>query len=76
MAVALALAAVALTLGSGAAPASTSTYRGEVLADGPAGYWRLGEASGTAAADETGTNEGTYQNGVTLGQAGVLLADT
>jgi len=47
-------------------------YRGLVLADGPVGYWRLGEASGTTAADETGTNSGTYVNGPTLGVAGAL----
>ncbi len=36
----------------------------------PVGYWRLGESSGTTVIDETGTNHGTYANGVTLGVAG------
>ena len=36
----------------------------------PTGYWRFGESSGTNAADETGNNDGTYQNGVTLGVSG------
>ena len=47
-------------------------YRAQVLGDGAVGYWRLGEASGTTAADETGTNNGTYVNGPTLGVAGAL----
>ena len=46
-----------------------------MLSDGPTAYWRLGEASGTVADDEASTNNGTYQNGVTLGQTGALLAD-
>ena len=53
-----------------------TSYRDEVLADNPGGYWRLGETSGTTAAGETGLNPGTYQNGVTLGQPGALTADT
>ncbi|HET6694917.1 MAG TPA: LamG domain-containing protein, partial [Gaiellaceae bacterium] len=73
--VALVLAAVALTVGPAAAPAAMSTYREDVLSDGPSGYWRLGEGSGTLADDEASTNNGTYQNGPTLGQTGALLAD-
>lgn len=51
-------------------------YRGTVLADAPVSYWRLGEASGTTAADERGTNPGTYAGGYSLGQAGALASDT
>ena len=47
-------------------------YRAQVLGDNPVGYWRLGEASGSTAADETGTNPGTYVNSPTLGVAGAL----
>jgi len=54
---------------------SGSPYRDAVMADGPRGYWRLGESSGTTAADETGANLGTYTNGVTLGQPGVIPTD-
>ena len=75
IAVALVLAGVALTVGPGAAPAAMSTYREDVLSDSPSGYWRLGEASETVAADEAGSNAGSYQNGVTLGLTGALLAD-
>ncbi len=32
-------------------------------------YWRLGEASGSVAADSVATNPGAYANGVTLGAA-------
>jgi Concanavalin A-like lectin/glucanases superfamily len=46
-----------------------------VLADNPVGYWRLGEASGTVAADAAGTSTGTYQGGVILGAIGALAAD-
>lgn len=49
------------------------TYSREVLADAPAGYWRLGEASGTVARDSSGNGrDGTYSGGVTLGQAGAV----
>src|SRR5207247_1815173 len=52
-------------------------YSSTVLADQPAGYWRLGEASGTAASDSSGNgNGGAIGGGVTLGAAGALTADT
>lgn len=48
------------------------TYQSEVLADSPAGYWRLGETSGTNANDEgSGGNDGTYTGGFTLGATGL-----
>ena len=44
-------------------------YSQTVIGDDPAGYWRLGEASGTTAADSSGfDNAGTYSS-VTLGGA-------
>ena len=76
------LAAVAATLivGPGtwrAAHASGSAYSAAVLADTPAGYWRLGEASGTTAADSSGnSNTGTYNGGVTYGAASGVPVDT
>ena len=46
------------------------------MADNPAGYWRLGEASGTTAFDETGNgNPGTYLQAVTLGVPGALATE-
>ena len=51
-------------------------YRREVLADNPRAFYRLGEASGTVLTDETGTNPGTYVNGVALGQSGALATTT
>lgn len=49
-----------------------SQYRSSVLNSDPFGYWRLGETSGTAAADSAnGAGEGTYQS-VTLGRPGAL----
>ncbi|MGN6557787.1 MAG: LamG-like jellyroll fold domain-containing protein, partial [Solirubrobacterales bacterium] len=56
--------------------AGTTGYRAAVLADNPVSYWRLGETSGTAAADERGANPGTYVNGPTLGAASLLTTDT
>ena len=46
-----------------------STYLQAVNADGPVGYWRLGETCGTAAADERGANPGAYVNGPALASA-------
>ncbi len=54
------------------------TFATEVLADGPIGFWRLGETPGTAsAADASGNaNNGTYSGGITLGQPGFHGGDT
>jgi hypothetical protein len=41
------------------------------MKDTPIGYWRLGKASGTTAADSSGHgHDGTYSVGITLGQPG------
>ena len=52
-----------------------SAYMLAVLADSPISYWRLGERTGTAIKDSTGTNGGTAKNGPTLGQTGAILSD-
>lgn len=57
-------------------PPPASAYGQAVNADGPTAWWRLGEASGTTAADQIGTSPGTYAGGVTLGQPSLLSADT
>jgi hypothetical protein len=45
---------------------SDVAYAGVVNADGPTLYWRLGEASGTLAADASvNGNAGSYSTGVT-----------
>ncbi len=49
--------------------ASSQSYRAAVLGASPAGYWRLGEASGSQATSEVKSLPGTY-NLVTLGGAG------
>jgi large repetitive protein len=52
------------------------TYSSEVLADSPLVYWRLGEPSGTTAADASGNSRtGTYTNSPTLGVTGALVGD-
>ena len=50
-------------------------YRSAVMADTPLAYWRLGEASGTTAADETGNFPGTYDRDIILGQPSLLPGD-
>ena len=48
------------------------SYSAVVLADGPAGYWRLGESSGTTAADASGNaRTGTYSGTYTQGTQGI-----
>lgn len=48
----------------------------EAKADFPNAYWRLGEASGTAAADESGNAQtGTYVNSPLLARPGLLAGD-
>jgi hypothetical protein len=55
----------------------SATYAAAVLATSPTAYWRLGEASGTNAADTSGNgNNATYVGSVALGQAGAIVADS
>ena len=60
-------------------PALAAGYSSAILADSPVAYWRLGETSGTVAADATGHgNAGTYAGAAgsyTLGQPGALFQD-
>jgi len=52
------------------------SYFTEVLADNPLAYWRLGETTGTVAADASGYGRNaTYQNGPALAEAGALGSD-
>jgi len=62
---------------AGTAPGAATSYRDTVLADAPAGYWRLGETSGLIAADASpNALHGSYKGGVTLGVAGAIAGDT
>ena len=45
-------------MGYAAAEFGANSYHGTVLADAPASYWRLGETSGTVAADLRGAAAG------------------
>jgi hypothetical protein len=56
--------------------AHSSFYKATVTRDGPVGYWRLGETSGTVAVDSTGTSNGEYFWGYTQGIADPLVNDT
>jgi len=58
-------------------PAAPDAYVSNVLGDHPAGFWSLGEASGTTAADTSGNgHDGTYSGGVSLAQPGGLAGDS
>ena len=52
-----------------------SSYRQAVMADEPAGYWRLGETGGTTAVDSAGTFNGAYAGTVVYGQQGAVFGD-
>lgn len=55
------------------------SYSSEVLADGPLGYWRLGELSGTAMVDSSGNGrDGTYGTATVIGEPSLVpsTADT
>lgn len=57
--------------------AYASSYSTAVLADSPTAYWRLGEASGTSAADASGNGHtGTLAGTVTLGTTGAIIGDS
>ncbi len=68
------------TLGTGAAPVTslpTDFYARTVNASDPQFSWRLGEASGSTAADSSGGGiTATYGTGVTLGQPGGVSGTT
>jgi len=52
-------------------------YRATVIADGPLGYWRLGEPAGTMKAhDETGQFDGIYVGNCMLGVTGIVANET
>ncbi|QES10330.1 DNRLRE domain-containing protein [Streptomyces venezuelae] len=52
----------------------SQAYADAVRATGPVNYWRLGDSSGAAAADEMSAGgNGSYRDGVTLGGVGAFL---
>ena len=57
---------------------AVSGFANEVLADGPIGYWRLGEPVGSVtAADSSGNgNAGSCSGGISFGQPGFHGGDT
>ncbi len=57
-------------------PPVTSAYGRAVSDDAPAGWWRLGERSGTTALNQTGGGAGTYAGGVTLGQPALVPTES
>jgi hypothetical protein len=57
-----------------AAPPPAS-YASVVGADAPVAWWRLGETSGTTAANQAAGGAGTYAGGFTLNQPSLLATD-
>jgi hypothetical protein len=69
---------VGLVLAGGLAGAATAQADYRAVVDGTPGllgYWRLGDAAGTVAADATGRVPGSYSGGVALGARGALNGD-
>lgn len=61
---------------SGLVASRHNSYASNVLADTPLRYYRLGESSGTLAADISGNGQnGTYSTPFTLAQTGLLTGD-
>lgn len=52
-----------------------SAYSDAINALSPIAYWRLGEASGVDAFDETGNHDGSYINTPTLGASSLITSD-
>jgi RHS repeat-associated protein len=52
------------------------SYRQVVMVDNPTAYWRMGETSGSSAADTAGSFTGTLNGGITLGQGGAAWGDS
>ncbi|MFF4155496.1 LamG-like jellyroll fold domain-containing protein [Streptomyces sp. NPDC001678] len=53
--------------------AGSAAYADTVRSSGPVDYWRLGDRSGSTAANEiTGGADGAYRDGVTLGAVGAF----
>lgn|GEM_PF-1569233 len=53
------------------------SYQDVVMAKNPIAYWRLGESSGTVAADISGYgNNASYKNAPTMGSSGAMTADS
>ncbi len=53
-------------------PPAGGAYAKALSEDAPVSWWRLGESSGTAAADQSAVNPGVYANGTTLGASSLL----
>ncbi|MCX6924069.1 MAG: immunoglobulin domain-containing protein [Verrucomicrobia bacterium] len=69
------LLAVATVLGLSAVTARAD-YTSVVQGDGPVGYWRLDESSGTTAHSLLGGPNGTYSGSCSLGTPGLIVNDS
>ncbi|HEX5923488.1 MAG TPA: hypothetical protein VFY45_06625, partial [Baekduia sp.] len=64
------------TLRGGFGGDDETSYATSVRSDTPLAYWRLGESSGTTAADDLTAHPATYTGSPTLGGTGALIADS
>ncbi len=70
------LASAAVPLAKAANPRAGSSYSAGVLKKHPAGYWRLGEKHGPAAADASGNlHPGQYIGKPIFGEPGAIVGD-
>ena len=58
-----------ILIGGAGGGGGSDSYDTAVSGNNPVAHWRLGEDSGTGAADQTGSHSGTYSNGVGIGSA-------
>ncbi len=64
------------TVEAGPAGKRSPDYSSVVLAKGPVGYWRLGEAEGPTAADSSGNGyDGVYKGNPSFGEPGPIVND-
>jgi hypothetical protein len=70
-------AAVCLTAAGANRAAAAGTYAQTIVAKQPVGYWRLGERSGSAAADSSGNHrDGVYHGDPHFGEPGAIVGDS
>jgi hypothetical protein len=62
--------------GAGAGSGGGDCYSAEVLADGPVGYFRLGESAGPALVDEMSALNGSYVDAVSFGAPGAIACNS
>ena len=76
MASAAPVMASATTAGAPLGGPESLAYSAAILADAPSMYWRLGDVTGGAAIDESGSGRNGNYHGVSLGLPGAIVDDS